>query len=62
MTIPATNYGPLSEIMLSGSLCSFQILSLNSYVKSSTLVFSVVGIKYAIFVNLSTTTKIESYP
>jgi len=60
--IPAVNYGPLSEIILSGNPCSFQTLSLNKHANPSALVFSVVGIKCPIFVNLSTTTKIESYP
>jgi len=60
--IPTVNCGPLSEIMLSGSACNFQMLSLNSCASPSALVLSVVGTKYAIFVNLSTTTKIESYP
>ena len=60
--IPVTNCGPLSEIILSGSPCSFQMLSLNKRANPSALVFSVVGIKCPIFVNLSTTTKIESYP
>jgi len=58
--IPATNCGPLSEIILSGSPCNFQMLSLNNHASPSALVFSVVEIKCAIFVNLSTTTKIES--
>ena len=62
LMIPATNCGPLSEIILSGSLCSFQMLSLNNHANPSVLVLSIVGIKYAIFVNLSITTKIESYP
>jgi len=60
--IPATNCGPLSEIMLSGSPCNFQMLSLNSRASPSALVLSVVGTKCAILVNLSTTTKIVSYP
>ena len=60
--IPAANCGPLSEIILSGSLCNFQILFLNSHTNPSALVFSVVDTKCAIFVNLFTTTKIESYP
>jgi len=55
------NYSPLSKIMLSGSPYSFQTLSLNSYARPSILVLSIVGMKCAIFVNLSTTTKIESY-
>ena len=59
---PAANCGPLSEIMLSGSPCNFQTLSLNSHVNPSALVLSVVGIKCPIFVNLSTTTKMASYP
>jgi len=58
LMISAVNYGPLSEIMLSGSPCNFQILFLNNCANPSTLVFSVVGMKCAIFVNLSTTTKI----
>jgi len=60
--IPAANCGPLSEIMLSGSPCNFQILSLNNHANPSVLVFSMVDMKCTIFVNLSTTTKIESYP
>ena len=60
--IPAANCGPLLEIILSGNPCSFQMLSLNKHANPSALVFSVVGIKCPIFVNLSTTTKIESYP
>ena len=59
--IPAMNCGPLSEIMLSSSLCNFQMLSLNNCANPSVLVFSVVGMKCAIFVNLSTTTRIELY-
>ena len=47
--------------MLSGSLCSFQILSLNSCISPSVFVLFVVGIKCIIFVNLSTTTRIEFY-
>ena len=60
--IPAMNWGPLSDIILSGNLCNFYMLSLNNIASSSTNVFFVVEIKYTIFVNLSTTTKIESYP
>ena len=59
--IPTTNYGLLLEIILSGSLCSIQMLSLNNCASPSALVLSVVGTKCAIFVNLSTITKIESY-
>jgi len=62
LMIPTANCGPLSEIMLSSSLCNFQILFLNNYASLSALVLSVVGTKCTIFVNLSTTTKIESYP
>ena len=60
--IPTTNCGPLSKIILSGNPCNFQILSLNSHASPSALILSVVGTKYAIFVNLSTTTRIELYP
>ena len=49
-------------MMLSDNPCSFHILSLNNLASPSANVFSVVGIKWTIFVNLSTTTKIESYP
>jgi len=38
------------------------MLSLNNLASSSTNVFSVVGIKCTIFVNLLTNTKIELYP
>jgi len=48
--------------MLSGNPCSFHILSLNNLASPSADVFSVVGMKWTIFVNQSTTTKIESYP
>jgi len=48
-------------MMLSDNPCSFHILSLNNLASPSANVFSVVGIKWTIFVNLSTTTKIESY-
>ena len=60
--IPAVNCGPLSEIMLSGRPCSFQTLSLNNHANPSALVLSVVGMKCSIFVNLSTTTRMASYP
>jgi len=62
LMMPATNCGPLSEIILLGKLCNFQILSLNSHASPSALILSVVGTKCAMFVNLSTTTRIESYP
>ena len=59
---PTINCGPLSKIILSGSPCNFYTLSLNSLASPSTDIFSVVGMKWTIFVNLSTTTKIELYP
>ena len=49
-------------MILSGNLCNFHILSLNNLANPSTDVFSIVEIKYTIFVNLLTTTRIESYP
>jgi len=48
-------------MMLSGNPYSFYILSLNNLASFSANVFSVVGMKWTIFVNLSTTTKIELY-
>ena len=48
-------------MVLSGNLYNFHILFLNNLASFSTNVFSVVGIKCTIFVNLSTTTKIELY-
>ena len=62
LIIPTANCGPLSEIILSGSPCNFQMLSLNNCANPFVLIFSVVGIKYAIFVNLFTTTKMELQP
>ena len=59
---PTVNQGPLSKIMLSSNPCNFHMLFLNSLVNSSADIFSVVGMKCTIFVSLSTTTKIESYP
>jgi len=56
------NCGPLSKIMLFGNPCSFHMLSLNNLANPSANVFSIVGMKCTILVNLSTTTKIESYP
>ena len=47
--------------MLSGSPYSFHTLSLNNLASPSANVFSVVGMKWTIFVNQSTTTKIELY-
>ena len=60
LIIPAANWGPLSDMMLSGRPYNFYMLSLNSLARPSADVFSVVGIKCAIFVNQSTTTRIES--
>jgi len=48
-------------MILVDRLCNFHILSLNNLANLSADVFSVVGIKCTIFVNLLTTTKIESY-
>jgi len=48
--------------MLLGNLYSFYTLFLNNLINSFADVFSVVGIKCTIFVNLLTTTKIKSYP
>jgi len=59
---PVTNWGPLSEMILSGNLCNFYTLSLNNLANPSTNVFFIVEIKYTIFVNLLTTTRIELYP
>ena len=44
------------------TLYSFHTLSLNNLTSPSANVFSVVGMKWTIFINLSTTTKIELYP
>jgi len=49
-------------MILLGNPCNFHTLSLNNLASSSADVFSVVEIKYTIFINLSTTTKIELYP
>jgi len=59
---PAVNYSSLSKIILLDSLYNFHTLFLNSLASSSANIFSVVGMKWTIFVNLSTTTKIELYP
>ena len=53
---------PLSKIILLDNPCNFHTLSLNSLASPSADIFSVVGMKWTIFVSLSTTTKIESYP
>ena len=60
--ISATNYSPLSDIMLSGNLYNFHTLSLNSLASSSTNIPSIVATKYVIFDNLSQTTGIASFP
>ena len=49
-------------MILSGSLCNFQILSWNNLATLSTKVFSIVSTKCAIFVILLHTTKMLSYP
>jgi len=59
---PAANYGPQSDIILLGRPCNFHTLSLNNLASPSADVFSIVEMKCPIFVNLSTTTRIESYP
>ena len=59
---PAINWSSLSKMILLGNPCNFHMLSLNNLANPSANVFSIVGIKYTIFVNLSTTTRIESYP
>ena len=51
----------LSEIILSDSLYNLYTLSLNSLASPSANIFSIVEIKWTIFVNLFTTTKIELY-
>jgi len=58
---PATNWGPLSNMILLDRLCSFYTLSLNNLANPSADILSVVGIKYTIFVSQSTTTRIELY-
>ena len=57
-----TNYGPLSLITLSDSLCNFHTLSLNNLTSPSADILSVVVMKCIIFNNLSYTTKIVSFP
>ena len=49
-------------MILSGSPCSFYTLSLNNFANPSADVFSVVGIKWTILVNRSTTTRMLLYP
>ena len=52
----------LSKIILSSSLCSFHILSLNNHANPFTDIFSVVTTKCIILKNLLQTTKITSFP
>ena len=58
---PAANYGPLSDITLSGNPCNFHTWSLNNLTNPSTIVFSVITTKWDIFKNLLHITKIESW-
>jgi len=48
--------------MLSGNPYSFHTLSLNNLTNLFTDIFSIVGIKWTILVNQSTTTRILLYP
>jgi len=48
-------------MILLGNPCSFYTLSLNSLANPSADVFSIVGMKWSILVNWSTTTRILSY-
>ena len=57
----ATNCRLLFEITLLDNLCNFHTLFLNNLTNLSTVIFSVITIKYNIFKNLSHTTKIESW-
>ena len=57
----AANYGPLSDTILSSSLCSLHTLSLKSLANSSAIVPSVVITKCVIFDSLSQTTKIAFF-
>lgn len=52
------NCGPLSEMMRSGSPCSFQTLSQYSLAMPSELTVSLVGMAWTIFEKRSTTTMI----
>ena len=49
-------------MMLLGNLYNFHTLSLSNLASPFANILSIVGIKWTIFVNLSTTTKIKSYP
>jgi len=55
------NCSPLSETTLSGNLCNFHTLSLNSLTNLSTDVLSIVVTKCIILDNLSHTIKIASF-
>ena len=56
------NFGPQSDITLSGSPCNFYTLSLKSHTNPSANVSSVVATKYVILDNLLQTTRIASFP
>jgi len=43
-----TNCSPLSDMILSGRLCNFHTLSLNSLAKPFANVFSIVGMKWTV--------------
>jgi len=62
LIIPTVNCTPLSDIMLSRSLCNFHMWSWNNFVRLSANVFSVIVIKCTILLNWSHTTKIALYP
>ena len=49
-------------MILSGNSYNFHILFLNNHANPFANVLSIVGIKCTIFIDLSTTTKIELYP
>ena len=57
----AANYGPLSDIMLSGNLCNFHTLFLNSLANSFAKVSSIMATKCTIFDSLSYTTRIAFF-
>jgi len=56
------NCGPLSDMILLGRPCNFHTLSLNNLTSPSANIFSVVEIKWTIFVSQFTTTKMALYP
>lgn len=55
------NCSLLSEIILSDNICSFQMLSLNNYASSFTVIPFVIVTKYTIFNNLLHTTSITFF-